>query len=248
MGAHFHSLEELVALIQQKHQELINGDLHEGGLNDFISTVQELEERLIIMRFKAYEEAMGQGKKSAVSKQEIAAIDLRNQISLIDAIEEEVQREQEPEEIKEPISLKLKKEAEPVVVAEPIVKKEPVVEEEKPATAPVVEKKESELAETSLNDRLSEQKGKSLNERLQKTPIKDLTKAIGINQKYQFINELFNQNADHFNEVIDELNNCENYKQALSKVRQDLAQNYQWDEEDNNVIAFMDLVERRYLN
>ncbi|MGB0166172.1 MAG: hypothetical protein ACPF8V_04890, partial [Luteibaculum sp.] len=124
------------------------------------------------------------------------------------------------------------------VIAEPILEK---AEEPK---API----KAEQNETSINQRLADKQGTTLNDKLKKTPISDLPKAIGINQKYLFINELFNQNADHFHQVIQELNNCESYKQALTKVKGELVPNYDWDEENKHVLAFMDLVERRYLN
>lgn len=263
MGDHFKSLEALVKLIKQSHKQLQNGELNESGLNEFIETVQDLQERLVIMRFKAYEGAMGRADRPAgETKGAISNIDLRNQISLIDAIEEEVQKEvpeakpmpsinfsAQPKKVDKP------KAPAPEIKLEPSKPIEPAAKVEEVKVAPSPEPKEPSIAqeaasqaEQSLNEKLSEKKGTSLNEKLKKTPIADLSKAIGINQKYQFINELFKQNADHYNQVIGELNKCNNYKEALTIVRQDPAQQYNWEEDDRNVLAFMDLVERRYLN
>ncbi|TXC78998.1 hypothetical protein [Luteibaculum oceani] len=264
MESTFYSLEELVEKIEKSHKKLAKGKLNEPGLNEFISVVRELEERLLIMRFKAYEGVIEKGDNP--EDKPSMAIDLRNQISLIDAIEEEVQKDKEPVAVKiEPAKAQAtpkeekasvpeikietktpepKKQPEPPKPVEPVVAESKVVENQ--TAAKTVENIERE---PSLNDRLSEQRqGKSLNEKLKKAPIDDLKKAIGINQRYQFINELFKQNADHFNQVVDELNKCNSYKEALTIVKRDVAPNYKWNEEDNNVLAFMDLVERRHLN
>lgn len=252
--------------IEKSHKKLAKGKLNEPGLNEFISVVRELEERLLIMRFKAYEGVIEKGDNPE-DKPSIA-IDLRNQISLIDAIEEEVQKEPVPIVKKQALNKEAAPKKEKVTAPVPEIKisaqpQETPVEPSTPKKeeAAVIESKSSEPTpapstptesaerEPSLNDKLSEQRqGKSLNERLKKAPIEDLKKAIGINQRYQFINELFKQNADHFNQVVDEINNCNNYKEALTIVKRDVAPNYKWDEEDNNVVAFMDLVERRHLN
>ncbi|MGB0165540.1 MAG: hypothetical protein ACPF8V_01675, partial [Luteibaculum sp.] len=87
MAAKYKSLDDLVTKIQFNHLQLVNGKLDEEKLNDFIEEVQELHERLIIMRFKAFEDALEKQKENP--KKEIE-LNLRNQISLIDAIEEEV--------------------------------------------------------------------------------------------------------------------------------------------------------------
>ncbi len=261
MTAKYKSLDDLVAKIQTNHEDLLAGKLDEHKLDTYIQDVQELQERLVIMRFKAYEEAL---EKTTAAKPEMQ-IDLRNQISLIDAIEEEVKRDHGPKIVLEspvvkeekPTKKKAKKERKeskpaPTSAPEPEatpVAKNPAPTPEKTSPSPIEETIASKKEERSLNDKLSEDvQGTSLNERLKKTPIDNLPKAIGINQKYLFINELFNQNADHFNQVIAELDACANYQEALTKVKGELVPNYNWEEDNKHVQSFMDLVERRHLN
>jgi hypothetical protein len=77
-------------------------------------------------------------------------------------------------------------------------------------------------------------------------PISDLPKAISINDKFRFINELFHGNATEFNIALNQINTCSEFNDAdryVSNIR-DI---YHWKEENEVVTLFLDLVERRFL-
>jgi len=99
----------------------------------------------------------------------------------------------------------------------------------------------------SLNDKIQKNKGeKSLGHRLQRNPIKDLKTAIGINEKFLFINELFKGNMKEYNETIISLNNCNEYNDAL-KILSSLAEKYDWEDEMVAYLTLKDFVERKFL-
>lgn len=84
---------------------------------------------------------------------------------------------------------------------------------------------------------------KDVSSKLQSKPIKDINTAIGLNDKFIFIRELFEGNKDHYNETIQVLNNFDTYENAL----QFLQDNFEWDEEDENFIRLTELVRRKYM-
>jgi hypothetical protein len=81
----------------------------------------------------------------------------------------------------------------------------------------------------------------------EKGRIEDLKKAIGINKRFLFINELFKGKADEFNSSIDKLNQFEEAIEAYEFVQRELARKHQWDFESEAVAEFLELVERRFM-
>lgn len=75
----------------------------------------------------------------------------------------------------------------------------------------------SESHDDSLGAALSQKANHTnLGERLEHSPVGDLREAIGINDKFQFINELFNGDLGQYNKVLDELNNFSSLQGALT--------------------------------
>lgn len=69
----------------------------------------------------------------------------------------------------------------------------------------------------SLGATLGHQSTQSnLGEKLEHAPVGDLREAIGINDKFQFINELFNGDMNQYNKVLDELNSFASLQGALT--------------------------------
>ncbi|MCD4747368.1 MAG: hypothetical protein K8R58_13805 [Bacteroidales bacterium] len=66
---------------------------------------------------------------------------------------------------------------------------------------------------TTIKDKIVEDI--TIAEKIQKDSINDLKSAIGINDKFIFINELFEGNMKDYNETVDKLNNFENLNNAL---------------------------------
>lgn len=87
----------------------------------------------------------------------------------------------------------------------------------------------------------------SLAQKLRKTPIDDLRKAIGLNQKFLLINELFDGDADTYNASIDQLNGSSSFTAATTWIQSELRNRFDWDDESTTVQDFLDLVERRFL-
>lgn len=239
--------------IKSKVKELESGKLNQDGLNDLIKDCSELLEQLYILRYKAYEEAVS-GKTASepkgAFKLDLGANKIENQISLIDAIEE-AQKERESaksEQIEAP--------------AFEMNLSETVVEEDKKeeTESEKVEESKSEIKEAvevsspvgndslSINEKMQAAgNAPSLGERLQQSAIENLNSAIGLNQKFLFINELFDENTDEYLSAVERLNSKNNLPEAMEIVNTELVDKYKWNMDDKVVNEFLNLIQRRYL-
>lgn len=75
------------------------------------------------------------------------------------------------------------------------------------------------------------------------TPIENLAKGIGLNDKFLFSKELFDGNSQKFNAAIQVINEMNSFEEAESYI----AENFSW--HPGNIIAkhFITLVRRRFL-
>lgn len=72
--------------------------------------------------------------------------------------------------------------------------------------------------------------------------IVDLQKAIGINDRFRFKNDLFKGDAQLMSDTFDFLNNVDTFEDAMSYIRS----HFDWSETNDTVIYFFDLLHRRY--
>ena len=75
------------------------------------------------------------------------------------------------------------------------------------------------------------------------TPVDDINKAMGINDRFLYMRELFGGNKMAFDAAIETVNAASSYNQAYEYFRQ----TYGWDEGDATVEAFLKAVHRRFL-
>lgn len=75
------------------------------------------------------------------------------------------------------------------------------------------------------------------------TPVNDVTKAIGINDRFLYQRELFNGNKAAFDSAIETINSAANFNQAHVYLQQAFG----WDESEPTVEAFLKAVHRRFL-
>lgn len=97
----------------------------------------------------------------------------------------------------------------------------------------------------SLNDRLKEQKVE-LVETLKDTPIRDLRKGVGINDRFVFINELFRGDEAMYERSIKTINSFNIYAEAEYWINRELKTKIGWDDRKNIVQHFYHLVKRRF--
>ncbi|PSL47271.1 hypothetical protein CLV51_102116 [Chitinophaga niastensis] len=160
----------------------------------------------------------------------------------------------------------------PVVTQQPIptpaVTQPPVQEKQKPAvaatlfdtveepvrngnhtTADGLRKDLNELAgnnnNTSLNDRLRHQQVE-IAQKLGEMPVNDLRHAIGINDKYQFIQELFRGDTDLYERSIKTINECGNLQEADYWIQREIKIIQGWEDDHHLVQHFYSLLKKRF--
>lgn len=101
------------------------------------------------------------------------------------------------------------------------------------------------IEKQSLNEVLKEDK-KEIAANLVDTPVKDLRKAIGINDKYVFINELFNGDEATYERSIKTINNFSVYPEAEQWIKRELYTKLCWPDNLKSVDAFYNVVRRRF--
>lgn len=125
-------------------------------------------------------------------------------------------------------------------VSEPFTR--PVMREIPKPEEPVQEKMvvgEKFQKERSVNDVIAENKtGES---KLTNGPISSLRAAIGLNDRFLFIREIFENNSDKYNSIIDQLDKLETIQQAVDYLKANLTL-----QKNETSMKFVDLLKRRF--
>jgi hypothetical protein len=97
---------------------------------------------------------------------------------------------------------------------------------------------------TSIHDSLSKsQQYNELSEKLKSKAITDIGNAIGINDKFIFVKELFHGDTNMYNNTIGVLNNATNFNEAYNY----LIGNFDWDMDSPLVQILLDLIRRKLI-
>lgn len=75
------------------------------------------------------------------------------------------------------------------------------------------------------------------------TPVNDIRKAMGINDRFYFQRELFDNDNTAFNNTLDQINSMSSYNEAYQHLKNKFA----WDESLNETEEFLRAVRRRFL-
>ncbi|OIR05768.1 hypothetical protein GALL_122030 [mine drainage metagenome] len=97
----------------------------------------------------------------------------------------------------------------------------------------------------SVNDKLKEEKTE-LASALQSAPVRDLKKAIGLNDRYLFISELFRGDENMYERSIKTINNFSIYPEAEYWIQRELKVKLGWRENKEAVRLFDQIVRRRF--
>lgn len=98
---------------------------------------------------------------------------------------------------------------------------------------------------SSMNDQLREERVE-LAHVLTETPIRDLKKAIGVNDRYVFLNELFRGDETMYERSLKTLNGFRVYQEAEYWINRELKIKLGWNESNSIVRHFYQLVRRRF--
>jgi hypothetical protein len=129
----------------------------------------------------------------------------------------------------------------------PVTPPQPVPEPEKKQPAPELSLNERlRVEKLTLNDRLARPAGSTLVENQMGKKIESLKDSISINQRFGFINELFNGENMEYYTAIKTLDAFDNADQAKDFVTQQLAVRYNWSKKEEHVNKLLRLIERKF--
>ncbi|MEJ7675917.1 MAG: hypothetical protein WKF59_25260 [Chitinophagaceae bacterium] len=154
-------------------------------------------------------------------------------------IEEELEEMKRNAEAKNQMSVKAK----PSLLFDPI-EDVPTLTHQTPLTNPQKNINDSASRPESLNDKLKQSKIE-LSDMLTEVPLRDLRRAIGVNDRYLFIHELFRGDEAMYERSIKTINNFSIYPEAQYWIERELKVKIGWRDSDI-VKQFDQLVKRRF--
>jgi hypothetical protein len=159
---------------------------------------------------------------------------------------DEKEIEEELEEIKRNAQAKnqMSVNAKPALTFDPI-EDVPTLTHQTPLTNTQKNINESAARPESLNEKLKQSKIE-LSDMLTEVPVRDLKKAIGVNDRFLFINELFRGDEAMYERSIKTINNFSIFPEAQYWIERELKVKIGWRESDPIVKQFDQLVKRRF--
>lgn len=98
----------------------------------------------------------------------------------------------------------------------------------------------------TLNDELSPSQRATLADIHRQQKIENIKTYIGVNQRFMFIRELFDNNTDEYNRALDELEQKNTYIEAFNHLRNEYAQPHRWKMDSEEVVEFLEIVAKRF--
>lgn len=110
------------------------------------------------------------------------------------------------------------------------------------------EKKSITFDADHLAELFADEKVTDLSDKLALSPVKDLTKSMGINERIFTQQELFGNNQLLFIETLQRLNNCHNFEEAKQYLIENIIATYDWTNEHKikKAATFIKLVKRKF--
>jgi len=128
------------------------------------------------------------------------------------------------------------------VVKDVSVQKELQLDDEVPVDIHNKRLGDSFLKEKSVNDLMAEDSSK-LEHKLSNRPVSSIQSAIGINDRFQYIRELFEGSADNFVKTVADLDSMDDIKEAVDYLQH----NFKWKKNESS-LKFVNLIKRRFPN
>lgn len=256
--ANLSTLKSNLHLIQEAIVKLENGSITQEELESLVDHSKEVYERTIILRFKAYEEKVFGAKEGAhvtipevneIEEEVLAIPDVLVEIeeeqiseeldedqpafdfSLFDDSTEEVKNEELVENATEHISVTS-------TISDDFGVHEEKISMEQVTLSPVADENKKFISKFSKID-------PSFFNQVGMSKLDTLIGSFGLNERLQYINELFDGSSDAFSEAIKSLDNMSSIEDALLKMST-YANQFSWDNESETVEEFVIKIRRRY--
>ncbi len=213
------------------------------------TTVVKTEEKEHVVAVELKEEKVISEKIEPEIKTENKATEteLNNVAQLVEKSEKTVVTEKEPDKtVKKSTNGELLQKlpfednsGQPVIAKSKVAEQELHLEEE---PEDVQNKRLGDLfpKEKSVNDIMADDSSK-LEQKISNRPVASIQAAIGINDKFQYIRELFEGSADNFVKTVADLDSMNDMKEAVDYLQA----NFKWKKNDTS-LKFVNLIKRRF--
>lgn len=259
------SLNELQSLLTK----LNSGALHTTELESLVDQAREVYELALVLRYKAYEAQIAgssENKEVILEKEEKSEITIPEPTKVFEAPEQE-------EVIQPAIDFSLFDEPDVHVTVEVKLDEGTNTEQEKVHLEAVISTNDTDVvAEITVVDEVEEPVSElpqmpqsavpftadsddfvrrfsaidpSLQSQLAMSRLETLIGSFGLNERLQFINELFDGSSEAFSDAIKSID-AQSDEQAALKKASSLASQFNWDQDSETVEEFVLKIKRRY--
>lgn len=124
--------------------------------------------------------------------------------------------------------------------------KNPQAVEKKPKEQPSSDRISDRFGSSKriLNEEMSEKtKANDISTQYKSSPITSITSAIGVNERFELINELFEGDRDRFDKTMEVLNMADSFVEAYNY----LEENFSWDMDNAYVQRILELIRRKLI-
>lgn len=237
------SLQQLIENLQQLERKINGGNATTDDVLEMQTIAQWIYEKTTWMKYKAM-------SKIEVAKETVVEEKKAPQPSenTTEKVEEEVER---PSFDFTAAFSAPKEETQEESKSNTFIEQEAPKEEISPKQEEEEEETQTSLLDAigtddeSINESLMDEDDNSLASKMQKSPLSDIKEAVGMNDRFSYINELFEENTEAYNKAIEQLNTLNNKVEAKEQLSE-MAVQYDWDLENKLVQKFVEIVERRY--
>ncbi len=208
---------------------------------------QELLKKYVIQLYETLLEESKSKSSEKKSKKEVTTVVKEEIASSTPPIEEPVQ------EVVAPLPVESQPES-PM----PTISEEPEIAQAQSASASVVQQSSASVTEvlvneldipTALKPVFEKVSAVELSDKLSHSKVKDISTAMGINEKIFTITELFGGDQNLFSTVTTKLNACTSYDEAVKYLSSTIARDQNWGQDGkvNKAKVFMKLVQRKFV-
>ena len=99
--------------------------------------------------------------------------------------------------------------------------------------------------ESPVAEKFQVSEAQSFADKMQKSSITNIREAIGINEKFLFINELFNGDLGRYNKILDDINELPT-KKGVDTYLLELKIQFQWADDNEAYVKLKELLDRKF--
>ncbi|MBG15137.1 MAG: hypothetical protein CL853_02165 [Crocinitomicaceae bacterium] len=221
-SSHYKNLYALISALSDGVKKMEQGKLNPLQVELLLDDARSLHERLAVIQYLSAEKELKSSESSNSKKEKKKTSSISIQFGQVESKEDPVKQIDLEESIDE--------------VLESNEKEIPLKEEAKKPT----------FGE-SINDRFAQKESSSLADKLSKQPIADLFSAIGLNEKFLFIEELFAGDSKVYKQQLEVLNSMQSFDEATAHINNKLLKEFGWKLKGSVEKKFIKLIERRYI-